>query len=103
MKDLADTATTELFPIKKARGRPATGKAKTAAERQEAYRIRKSDIDNKKNLNIWINSEAMIQLKMIARHYQIEPAALIKNLVLKENNKIIKALNTDEKWNKYFA
>lgn len=102
MINSSDKATTDLFPVKKSRGRPATGKAKTAAERQAAYRIRKNDYEDKKNLNIWINSGSMLELKRIAKHMNIEPAELIEKLLSKEHNKIIKTLNNNEKWNNYF-
>ncbi|MGZ5051695.1 MAG: hypothetical protein ACXWF8_01675 [Methylobacter sp.] len=41
MIDQADTQTADLFPVKRGRGRPVTGKAKTNAERMRAYRLRK--------------------------------------------------------------
>lgn len=43
MKDAADHLTAELFPAPKKRGRPATGKAMTAAERKRAQRARDRD------------------------------------------------------------
>lgn len=41
-KDTRDTATTDAFGVPGKRGRKATGAAKTAAERQAAYRQRKA-------------------------------------------------------------
>lgn len=38
MKDIHDSKTIELLPQQKRRGRPSTGKAKSNAERQAAYR-----------------------------------------------------------------
>lgn len=40
MKDQHDTVTGELIPAAKKRGRPATGKAMTAAQRKAAQRAR---------------------------------------------------------------
>lgn len=40
MKDANDNKTAELVPVKRKRGRPSTGQAMTAAERQAAYRAR---------------------------------------------------------------
>jgi len=40
MKDSHDNKTGELVPVKRKRGRPSTGNAMTAAERQAAYRAR---------------------------------------------------------------
>jgi len=46
MKQPEDTKTLELLLLKR-RGRPSTGKAKTPAQRQQAYRIRQSvKVDN---------------------------------------------------------
>lgn len=40
MKDAHDNLTSDLLPVQRPRGRPRTGKAKTQAERQAAYRAR---------------------------------------------------------------
>ena len=40
MKDSTDKGTGDMFGEKRGRGRPKTGTAKTAAERQAAYRTR---------------------------------------------------------------
>ncbi|MGN5543069.1 hypothetical protein [Aeromonas sp. Lyrl_2] len=40
MKDVNDNQTQDLLPIKRPRGRPRTGNAKTPAEKQAAYRQR---------------------------------------------------------------
>jgi hypothetical protein len=40
MKDSTDKGTEDMFGEKRGRGRPKTGHAKTAAERQAAYRSR---------------------------------------------------------------
>lgn len=40
MKDQDEQKTFEMLPVPKKRGRPATGKAKTGAERQKQYRER---------------------------------------------------------------
>ena len=86
MKDLADTVTTELFPIKKNRGRPTTGKAKTAAERQSAYRKNKLKASKRtpngqKNLNVWIDAGCKCDLDKLARHYEISSSEMIERLV----------------------
>ena len=40
MKDTKDQGTGDMFGIKRGRGRPKTGSAKSGAERQAAYRAR---------------------------------------------------------------
>jgi hypothetical protein len=40
MRDAHDRVSKEMFPVPRKRGRPSTGQAMTAAERQAAYRAR---------------------------------------------------------------
>lgn len=43
MKDANDKQTADLLPMPKKRGRPATGKALTPAQKQAAYRARQAE------------------------------------------------------------
>jgi len=58
MKDQADTATLELIPQPRRRGRPATGKAKSGAERQAAYRARQ----HHESVTVTINRDDVVTL-----------------------------------------
>ena len=51
MKDTTDQGTGDMFGIKRGRGRPKTGTAKTGAERQAAYRAKQQD----NNVTVTIN------------------------------------------------
>ena len=51
MKDTEDQGTGDMFGIKRGRGRPKTGSAKTGAERQAAYRAKQQD----NNVTVTIN------------------------------------------------
>ena len=51
MKDNADKGTGDMFGIKRGRGRPKTGSAKTGAERQAAYRAKQQE----NNVTVTIN------------------------------------------------
>ena len=51
MKDATDQGTRDMFGIKRGRGRPKTGSAKTGAERQAAYRAKQQD----NNVTVTIN------------------------------------------------
>ena len=51
MKDNADKGTGDMFGIKRGRGRPKTGSAKTGAERQAAYRTKQQE----NNVTVTIN------------------------------------------------
>jgi hypothetical protein len=42
MKDSKDARTTDMFGVKRGRGRPCTGEAKSGAERQAAYRAKQA-------------------------------------------------------------
>ena len=44
MKDKFDDRTVDLIPRKAKRGRPSTGRAMTAAEKQAAYRARQAEL-----------------------------------------------------------
>ena len=45
MKDTADLGTVDMFGVKRRRGRPKTGGAKSGAERQAAYRAKQQGIN----------------------------------------------------------
>ena len=44
MKDTAELGTVDMFGVKRRRGRPKTGGAKSGAERQAAYRAKQQGI-----------------------------------------------------------
>ncbi|MGZ3904984.1 MAG: hypothetical protein ACXVC6_14885 [Bacteroidia bacterium] len=92
MKDANDTTTTELFPVPKKRGRPSTGTAKSGAERQAAYRRnkRKDGERGKKNLNLWISTEAKFSLQRLARHLNQTPEQVLSDLLQAEEKRITK-------------
>ena len=55
MKDTTDQDTGDMFGIKRGRGRPKTGTAKSGAERQAAYRAKQQD----NNVTVTINRALM--------------------------------------------
>ena len=55
MKDNADKGTGDMFGIKRGRGRPKTGTAKSGAERQAAYRAKQQE----DNVTVTINRALM--------------------------------------------
>jgi hypothetical protein len=92
MKDAADISTLELFPTPKKRGRPTTGKAKTAAERQALYRSRKEHMECKANINIWIDEIEKMKLDELANHFKLSKEEMIEKLIQEARRKL-----TDEK------
>ncbi|MGL6469666.1 hypothetical protein ACSZNP_21545 [Aeromonas hydrophila] len=63
MKDKHDTQTQELIPAKRGRGRPVTGKALSAAEKQARYRARKAQ----KTVTVTFNRDAVEALELHIR------------------------------------
>lgn len=81
MKDATDNSTIELFPEEKKRGRPATGKARTAAERQAKSRYKKFTEGNKDNLNIWIDAVLKIRLEKMAKAENCSIAEMVEKMI----------------------
>ena len=61
MKDINDKQTADLLPTPKKRGRPATGRAMTPAQKQAAYRQRQAE----KTVTVTFNKEDIPTLKLI--------------------------------------
>ena len=61
MKDEHDSKTLDLIPTPAKRGRPRTGRAMTAAEKQAAYRARKSAL----TVTVTINREDINALQTL--------------------------------------
>ena len=92
MKEFNNTLTTEPIPNPKKRSRPATGKAKTPAQRQSAYRIRKESggDQDQRNLNIWIKSSSISALDRLAKNEKITRVEMLEKLVSKADAKCAK-------------
>jgi hypothetical protein len=105
MTDLNDAATTELTPNPKKRGRPATGKAKTPAQRQSAYRIRKESggEHDQRNLNIWIKSSSISALARLAKNEKITRVEMLEKLISKADEKCAKKAAESGKWDEYWG
>jgi hypothetical protein len=104
MKDADDTATIELFPTTKKRGRPATGKAKTPAQRQEKYRENKrcSGENIKENINIWIESQTIRALERLAKSKKITKIEMLNLLIDQADKKAAKKASETGKWEEYW-
>ena len=71
----------DLFgPIKRSRGRPATGAAKTAAQRQKSRRERLRD-DGKAFLTVHVDAQVLEGLKAYVRFKDITPDQVIEKLL----------------------
>ena len=100
MKDADDTATIELFPTTKQRGRPATGKAKTPAQRQEKYRENKRC--SGENINIWIESQTIRALERLAKSKKITKIEMLTLLIDQADKKAAKKAAETGKWEEYW-
>ena len=65
MKDTKDQGTGEMFGIKRGRGRPKSGNAKTGAERQAAHRAKKREISVTVTISRGLLDELDAQMQVI--------------------------------------
>lgn len=61
MKDMHDTTTADMLPIKRPRGRPRTGSAMTHAERQAKYRAKQAE----NTVTVTFNRDDIPALKLL--------------------------------------
>ncbi|MFM5015170.1 hypothetical protein ACTG2S_21295 [Aeromonas sp. 82P] len=90
MKDATDKGTGDMFGIKRGRGRPKTGSAKTGAERQAAYRAKQQD----NNVTVTINRALMEGLAAQMQAIRDGGSAVV--LTQEQAGEILRALRTAE-------
>ena len=90
MKDTKDQGTGDMFGIKRGRGRPKTGTAKTGAERQAAYRAKQQD----NNVTVTIN-RALVE-GLDAQMQAIRDGGSVVVLTPEQAGEILRALRTAE-------
>jgi hypothetical protein len=90
MKDTKDQGTGDMFGIKRGRGRPKTGSAKTGAERQAAYRAKQQD----NNVTVTINLALVEGLDAQMQAIRDGGSAVV--LTPEQAGEILKALRTAE-------
>jgi hypothetical protein len=81
--------------------------AKTASQRQAAYRARRPhaghDGNGERRLSIWIETGASLALGRLARRYAVTQQALIERLVIAEDERILAGIELDSaQWHAYF-
>ena len=91
MKDATDQGTGDMFGIKRGRGRPKTGSAKTGAERQAAYRAKQQD----NNVTVTINRGLLEGLDAQMQAIRDGGSAVV--LTSEQAGEILRALRTAEK------
>ena len=90
MKDTKDQVTGDMFGIKRGRGRPKTGSAKTGAERQAAYRAKQQD----NNVTVTINLALVEGLDAQMQAIRDGGSAVV--LTPEQAGEILQALRTAE-------
>ena len=90
MKDSTDQGTGDMFGIKRGRGRPKTGSAKTGAERQAAYRAKQQD----NNVTVTINLALVEGLDAQMQAIRDGGSAVV--LTPEQAGEILRALRTAE-------
>ncbi len=88
MKDNADKGTGDMFGIKRGRGRPKTGSAKTGAERQAAYRAKQQE----NNVTVTINRGLLEGLDAQMQAIRDGGSAVV--LTSEQAGEILRALRT---------
>ena len=90
MKDATDQGTGDMFGIKRGRGRPKTGSAKTGAERQAAYRAKQQG----NNVTVTINRGLLEGLDAQMQAIRDGGSAVV--LTSEQAGEILRALRTAE-------
>ena len=91
MKDTKDQGTGDMFGIKRGRGRPKTGSAKSGAERQAAYRAKQQE----NNVTVTINRGLLEGLDAQMQAIRDGGSAVV--LTSEQAGEILRALRTAEK------
>ena len=90
MKDTTDQDTGDMFGIKRGRGRPKTGTAKSGAERQAAYRAKQQG----NNVTVTINRALVEGLDSQMQAIRDGGSAVV--LTPEQAGEILRALRTAE-------
>jgi hypothetical protein len=67
--------------------------AKSAAERQAAYRLRRNEGEGDSRLNTWITSSANFALDRLAIHYGVTKRVMLERLIENADDEIMKSMD----------
>lgn len=72
--------------------------AQTAAQRQAAYRVRRSTAgDNgERRLNTWISTGASLALKRLATHHGMTQREVLESMLLRAEDQMLEKLRSNE-------
>jgi len=82
--------------------------AKTAKERQEAYRKRRphagTDGNGERRLNTWIGTGASLALDRLSKRYGVTKREMLERLIIAEDERILAGIEFDSsEWDSYFG
>jgi len=82
--------------------------ANTAAQRQAAYRARRSgagrDGNGERQLNMWVDTEAALGLARLARRAGVTQREMVERLVAQADKEVLAGLDPDTPgWEAYFG
>ena len=74
--------------------------AKTAAERQAAYRKKRpyagAEGNGERNLNMWVHTAAALALARLARHQGLSQREVLERMIVAADDAILATLNVGE-------
>ena len=82
--------------------------AKTAAERQAAYRANRCQAgpngNGERRLNTWVSTGAHLALERLARRYGVTQREVLERLICAEDDGVLAGISTDTpEWDAYFG
>lgn len=76
----------------------------TGAERQRAYRVRQRYRENRKQINVWVDSGAFFALERLARRNSVTQREMLEQLILDADKRVLKRIDVDTPaWDEYFG
>ena len=79
--------------------------AKTAAERQAAYRARRpmANENGERRLNTWLSTAAHMALRRLAKRYGVTQREVLERFICAEDDRILAGIAPDSpEWDAYF-
>jgi hypothetical protein len=82
--------------------------AKTAAERQKAYRAQRQfageDGNGERRISAYVSTRAALALNRLANSYGITKREMLERLVVSAEDKLLKGMKSESpEWEKYFS
>lgn len=82
--------------------------AKTAAERQAAYRASRYQAgpngNGERRLNTWVDTEVHLALERLARRYGVTQREMLERLIRAEDDRLLAGIKLDTpEWDAYFG